>query len=158
MKCGTVVKALYEESDEQTVFLRCAIALHVVFCASCGEQKRKRDMAARVMRERFFPEAPSITNRVMAAVHAETGSKKESTAALVSSRVWVVAGCFILIMLTTAFFGVDFHSIAASSGLHFTLPLSLTIGAVITAYGALFIGTHLSELCKKFGLGEGPAS
>jgi hypothetical protein len=157
MKCERVVKSLYEESGEGTLFLKCAAALHIAFCASCGAQKRKRDMAERVMRQDFFPDAPDITNRLMALVHSEARGRKEN-AALTSPRVWIVAGFFILVVLTTAFFGGDFHSIAASSGLPFTLPLSITIGAVITAYGALSIGTHLTELCKKFGLGEDPAA
>ena len=34
----------------------------------------------------------------------------------------------------------------------FLLPVGITIGVVLTTYGALFIGSHLKELSERFGL------
>jgi hypothetical protein len=34
----------------------------------------------------------------------------------------------------------------------YLLPVGITIGIVLTSYGALFIGSHLKELSERFGL------
>jgi hypothetical protein len=47
---------------------------------------------------------------------------------------------------------MDFIKIAASEGSSYMLPLGITIGAAVTCYGAVFIGSHLKELSRRFGL------
>jgi hypothetical protein len=47
---------------------------------------------------------------------------------------------------------MDFIHIAQEQGLSFLLPLGITVGVVLTCYGALFIGSHLKELSKHFNL------
>ena len=69
-----------------------------------------------------------------------------------STRGWVIAGLIILISLSTAFLGMDFEHIANVAGMSFMLPVGITIGIVLTSYGALFIGSHLKELTERFGL------
>jgi hypothetical protein len=34
----------------------------------------------------------------------------------------------------------------------FLLPIGITIGVIVTGYGALFIGSHRKELSDRFGL------
>jgi hypothetical protein len=34
----------------------------------------------------------------------------------------------------------------------FLLPVGITVGIVLTSYGALFIGGHLKELSERFRL------
>ena len=69
-----------------------------------------------------------------------------------STRGWVIAGLIILVSLVTAFFGLDFQKLALETGMSFLLPVGITIGIVLTSYGALFIGSHLKELSERFGL------
>jgi hypothetical protein len=64
----------------------------------------------------------------------------------------VITGLVVLVSLVTAFLGFDFERIAASQGSSFLLPLGLTIGVVISGYGAVFIGSHLKELSSRFRL------
>ena len=69
-----------------------------------------------------------------------------------TTRGWVIAGFVILVSLVTAFFGLEFNNIAGEAGKSFMLPMGITIGIVLTSYGALFIGSHLKELSERFGL------
>jgi hypothetical protein len=71
---------------------------------------------------------------------------------VISLRSWVLAGLFIMLSLPSAFFGVDFIKVVNIYGSSFLLPVALTIGAVVTLYGALFIATHVNELSEKFGV------
>jgi hypothetical protein len=45
---------------------------------------------------------------------------------------------------------MDFINIADTQGSSFLLPVGITIGAVVTGYGAFFIGSHLKELSSRF--------
>jgi hypothetical protein len=45
---------------------------------------------------------------------------------------------------------MDFIKVADTQGSSFLLPVGITIGAVLTGYGALFIGSHLKELSSRF--------
>jgi len=57
-----------------------------------------------------------------------------------------------MVSLITAFFGLDFKNLASESGISFLLPMGITIGIILTTYGALFISSHLNELSERFGL------
>jgi hypothetical protein len=47
---------------------------------------------------------------------------------------------------------MDFGTVADHWGSSFLLPIGITVGAVVSAYGALFIGSHLKELSHRFNL------
>jgi hypothetical protein len=79
-------------------------------------------------------------------------SEKTAVPAGFSFRGWVFIGFFMLISLSSSFFGMNFTEIANAEGLSFLLPIGLTIGMVVTCYGALFIGSHLDELSTRFRL------
>jgi hypothetical protein len=83
----------------------------------------------------------------------ETHSEEEVAAqAGFSFRSWVIIGFFMLLALPSSFFGMNFVEIANAEGLSFLLPVGITIGIVVTCYGALFIGSHLKELSNRFGI------
>ncbi|MDR2510769.1 MAG: hypothetical protein LBC77_09025 [Spirochaetaceae bacterium] len=104
-------------------------------------------VAERLMLESFMPPAPDIAGAVMLVIRKEAcGAPRKVTV-----KSWVFAGLFIFLSLTSAYFGGGFQTVAAFSGISFILPLGITIGLIITVYGALFIGTNLDALCKKFG-------
>jgi hypothetical protein len=106
------------------------------------------------MTEDFFPPAPGLEDSIMAKVALEIEEEQPQTASVggLSTRGWVIAGLIILISLATAFFGFDFKRIVGEMGTSFLLPASITIGIVLTTYGAFFIGSHLKELSERFGL------
>ncbi|MDR0526384.1 MAG: hypothetical protein LBG79_00985 [Spirochaetaceae bacterium] len=147
MKCKDVLDILYE-SDEISIFVRLEAALHTAFCASCAAEKRRLNMAHRLMRGTFMPFFPNMAASVMRVLRIdETGAFKRGSFSL---RGWVIAGVFILFSLASAYFGIDFRAIVESSGVSFILPFGITTGCVITIYGALFILSHLDDFHEKF--------
>jgi hypothetical protein len=106
-----------------------------------------------LMKTDFFPPAPGFEDLIMERVYQESAMEETGDApAGFSLRGWVFIGFFVLLSLSSAFFGMDFAEIASSEGLSFLLPVSITIGVMLTVYGAMFIGSHLKALSDRFGL------
>jgi hypothetical protein len=102
----------------------------------------------------FLPPFPEFEEMVMEKISAEADGEGEAADAPAgfSFRGWIIIGCFVLLSLSTVFFGMDFIKVANAQGSSFLLPVGLTIGAVLTGYGAFFIGSHLKQLRDRFGL------
>ena len=129
--------------------------LHTIVCPNCAQEIERFEVSKAVMREDFFPPSPGLENSIMARVAAEEQEQEEETYAIpggLSTRGWIIAGLIILVSLATSFFGLNFKNIADETGMSFLLPVGITIGIVLTTYGALFIGSHLKELTERFGL------
>ncbi|MDR0644778.1 MAG: peptidoglycan-binding protein [Treponema sp.] len=127
------------------------IFTHLLFCSSCANEAKKLDLAEKAMRTQFFPISPSFEDAVMRQIE-EMDEETEAVDDESSFRGWVVTGVIVLFSLSSVFFGVNFKQIAVSQGLSFIIPMGITIGVVLTSYGAFFIGSHLKELSEHFGL------
>jgi hypothetical protein len=125
---------------------------HTLFCSDCAEEIERYQTAITIMKEDFFPPSPDIEDSIMAKIDAEQADEEYAAPGGISTQGWVIAGVVILVSLVTAFFGLDFKRLALESGMSFMLPVGITIGIVLTTYGALFIGSHLKELSERFGL------
>jgi hypothetical protein len=68
------------------------------------------------------------------------------------TRHWVLVGLILVASLAVSPLGAAFDLLVRLLGSDLLFPLSLTLGAVLTAYCALFIGSHLDELSERFGL------
>jgi hypothetical protein len=160
MKHSTVIEKIYED-ESLSFFERLAIAFHLLGCKKCLHDLTRYENAREIMRTDFFADnGESVADYVMSAI----GEEKSAAADLIADpfadlppeilpiRNWIISGAIIIAALTTSFFGMDFNSLVRDFGNNFTIPLAITIGAVITAYIALFIGKHLKELSKLFGL------
>jgi len=157
MSCSKIMDLYYEsqEGGETSMPLLSQIQVwaHILFCPACAEKIELYKTARTLMKEDFFPSsAPALEETIMARIDAEQADEAHDTAGGFSTQSWVIAGFVILISLATAFFGLAFKSLALESGMSFMLPIGITIGIVLTTYGALFIGSHLKELSERFGL------
>jgi hypothetical protein len=145
---------LYEAGSEEALplLLRVRITAHLFFCGHCAEAARKLAIAQRLMSEDFFPPAPAFEDRIMASIYAEECDEPVSVSdtQAVSLRGWVITGFIIVISLAISFFGMDFMKIASTQGQSFLLPVGLTVGFIVTGYGAMFIVSHLKELSDRF--------
>jgi hypothetical protein len=157
--CSGIIDKLVESSGDEhlSLFVQVQIFLHLLFCSECAEKARNFEALRELMKTGFLPPAPGLEETIMAKLPEEedTGEFPGMVADApggVSTRAWVIIGCFILISLVTSFFGSEFAKVADAQGSSFLLPLGLTIGAVLTAYGVLFIGSHLKELSVRFRL------
>ncbi|GHV79913.1 hypothetical protein AGMMS49944_17040 [Spirochaetia bacterium] len=161
MNCHEVMDRAYEfEGNTALPFLtHLRIQLHLLHCGHCAGEIERLERTRLLMTGSFFPTAPKgLEERIMRSISLEDQMEEFSEAAFmengagVSFRSWVVTGLIILISLSTSFLGMDFSKVADHWGSSFLLPIGITIGAVISAYGALFIGSHLKELSDRFNL------
>jgi hypothetical protein len=156
MSCDEVMDALYDSAGEGSLSmaLQFRVSLHLLFCPHCAAEIKKLDLLRDVQETDFLPDAPGIEDKVMEKI-AEEGGRADNGEALdaptgFSFRGWVITGCFILFSFSMVFFSMDFINLANTQGSSFLLPVGLTIGVVLTSYGAIFIGSHLKELSNRF--------
>jgi len=162
MDCSKVLEMVYHYSDNDhgtedsmPLFTQIRIWLHAFFCENCAREIEKYETTRDIMRQDFFPSSPSLEESIMRKVAVEVELENAAAFAIpggLSTRGWVIAGLIIFISLATAFFGLDFQNIVNEVGTSFLLPVSITVGIVLTVYGAFFIGSHLKELTERFGL------
>ncbi|WP_461255136.1 peptidoglycan-binding protein [Treponema sp. R80B11-R83G3] len=156
MNCLKIMDLYHEaqEGGEDSISLLSQIQVwaHSLFCPVCAEKIERYEAAKILMKEDFFPSSPALEETIMARIDAEQADEARDTVGGFSTQSWVIAGLVILISLATVFFGFDFQRLALESGMSFMLPVGITIGIVLTTYGALFIGSHLKELSERFGL------
>jgi hypothetical protein len=156
MKCKNAIDLMYDRiGEEVTPFgKRLSLAFHILFCDSCAGDLSRLEHAREILRTGFIPPSPDFEDAIMNSIYAEEAEDSSvfDMPGGVSTRGWVIVGLLILFSLMTIFFGRDFLSIAKAQGSSFLLPLGITIGLIITAYGALFIGSHLKELMERFRL------
>ncbi|GHV70710.1 hypothetical protein AGMMS49928_19520 [Spirochaetia bacterium] len=155
MNCSALMDKVYESLGEEPLsnWDQVRLTVHLFFCPRCTEEYKNLKAAQNTMQTGFFPPSPDFEDALMARILDEEPELEISDApAGFSFRSWVVIGLIVLVTLSTAFFGSDFTKIADAQGSSFLLPVGLTIGAVLTGYGAFFIASHLKELSSRFGL------
>ncbi|MDR3116203.1 MAG: peptidoglycan-binding protein [Treponema sp.] len=158
MKCPMEEKVMdkaYEVLGERPLPLgyRLYLGLHRLHCRRCDEELKKLEAVQEFLETGFFSEVPTLEDAIMERIYREEPDQAaldRDLAAGVSFRGWVISGLIILVTLPTSFFGMDAVKVSASSAL--LLPLGLTMGGIVTSYGALFIGSHLKELSQWFRL------
>ena len=156
MDCSKVLDAVYEYSggERMSLLLQIRVSLHTIICLDCAREIERFQTCKTILKEDFFPSLPesrSVEDAVMGMITAENETLAEVPGG-VSIRGWVITGFALIFSLVTTFFGLDFHRVASEAGVSFLLPLGITIGIVLTSYGALFIGSNLKELSERFGL------
>lgn len=161
MTCNTLSDKIYEFDGGEPLPLwdRLQIALHVVVCPRCAGRVVRLESLRSILRTDFFPPPPDIAGSVMDIICSEAFDmtadmpfEEEELSPEVPFGGWVITGLVVLFSLATSFMGMDFISVATAQGSSFLLPLGITIGLVVTGYGALFIGSHLKELSDRFRL------
>jgi hypothetical protein len=163
MSCEKVLDKVYEYSGKEPMplFTRIWIGFHLLFCPDCAQEVERFEVCRDILHNDFMPQAPiDLENNVMAMIADDEAEDLEGEAASLdgalsggfSTRGWVIAGLVMLVSFATAFIGFDFNTVAMAAGISFLIPIGITIGIVLTGYGALFIGSHLKELTERFGL------
>ena len=158
MNCSKIMDMVYDE-EPMPLVNQIQVSLHAFFCPACAQEIEQYQAARSVLKIDFFPAVSEyLEESIMTKIEIKEKQAQESynfqnaIPGGLSTRGWVITGLIIMISLVTAFFGLDFRSLADESGMSFMLPMGITIGIVLTTYGALFIGSHLKELSERFGL------
>jgi hypothetical protein len=146
---------VFESDGPLSVLARLEILIHRFRCPRCAQKIKALEMTQDLMETDFFPPSPGLEETIMTVLQGEglleiPGAAPNAQG--VSFRGWVITGLIIVVSLASSFFGLDFAEVSADHGSSFLLPVGLTIGIVVTGYGALFIGSHLKELSARFRL------
>ena len=155
INCETVLDSAYksDETVSESFFSQIRLDLHVLFCPMCNGELRRLRHTEEIMKTDFFPPAPDLEDHIMKRLDIETVTELVTeTPGGFSFRTWIIIGFFMLISLSSSFFGINFTEIANKEGLSFLLPVGITIGIAVTCYGAFFIASHLKELSNRFDI------
>ncbi|MDR2742208.1 MAG: peptidoglycan-binding protein [Treponema sp.] len=153
MLCHDVMEKIMEfDGDKIPLLLRFKIALHLLVCGRCSLEITRYEAARNLLKSDFFPPAPGLEGIIMEKIYREDPDDLAETTGEISLRGWVITGVIVIFSLSSSFLGINFGKIAAREGSSFLLPLGLTIGTIVSAYGALFIGSHLKEFSDRFRL------
>ena len=158
LDCNDVMDIIYESDNGSSLpaLTQLRVSFHLLFCSACERDLRKLQNIEEIMRTDFIPHSPDFGELLMARLDKEVYEKetyieeKMDAPAGFSFRSWVIIGFFLLLSLPGSFLGMNFVAIANAEGLSFLLPVGITVGLVVTCYGALFIGSHLKELSSRF--------
>jgi hypothetical protein len=144
MNCNKAMDVVYEEwgTVSLSFFTRLRARFHLFLCPRCAAEAALLQSARGLMRESVPPPPAELEERIMRSIDAEEQDSQYPEVAGVSFRSWVVTGFIVLLSLSSSFFweGVP------------PLYIGITVGAILTAYGAIFIGSHLKELTERFNL------
>jgi hypothetical protein len=155
MRCKEYEAILYE-NDEPGMGERFLMAVHILLCGRCAVRSRRYEKARALLAENFFPPCADFSGAIMGRIEDDARYDEAETVfgipGGIPTKGWIVVGLLVLFSLTSAFFGSDFMSIASLAGSSFLLPLGIIVGIIVSAYGALFIGSHLKELSQLFKL------
>jgi len=160
MNCKKAMDLMYDYYGEPAPLLvHLRVALHLLLCPDCAQKSERLALGWEILNRDFFPPAPDLEEAIMSRIAAEESRIPETQNAEMpmapgelSTRGWIIAGCIILVSLASTFFGLEFNKLADTAGISFMIPVGITIGIVLTTYGAFFIGSHLKELSKLFHL------
>ena len=144
MNCHRAMDTIYEEwgTAAPPFFALLGARLHILRCPRCAAEAALLQ-SARSLGQESFPAPPAeLEDRIMRSIRAEEQAGEYPEVAGVSFRSWVVTGLIVLLSLCSSFFW------EGAPPLH----IGITVGAIVTAYGAIFIGSHLKELTDRFNL------
>ena len=155
LDCSTVMNNFFEADKDFSlpISTKLRIELHLLFCTSCAREYKNLRYLEEIMKTDFLQSSPRLDEISIKKIIDGVGPEEKTDApAGVSFRSWVIIGFIVLFSLPSTFFGINFIEIADSEGLSILLPVGITIGIVVTCYGALFIGSHLHKLSMRFKL------
>lgn len=150
MRCDEALRILSESGAGGIRGLRAR--LHLVFCPGCRELlEREREAMAALAAYNPFPAPKDFADGIMARIRYSAELDPASRNPVPMSG-WVGAGLLILIGMPLLQFSASHLWLRGQLGRALEVPLFIAMGVIVTAYMALFIGTHLDDFMDRFGL------
>ena len=142
-----------DSGEEPGLFLR----LHLLSCPGCRARVARHEADLEAIRAAAAGPVDAVLEdaieaRVMAAVRLMPAPRRA-----LHARDWAISGLVLFASVALVPFDANYGILRDLFGEGFTMPLCLVLGLVLTIYGAVFIGTHMTELeplAKRY-LGHG---
>ncbi|GMO48766.1 MAG: hypothetical protein Ta2B_30380 [Termitinemataceae bacterium] len=160
MDCKSVRDILYDNvelSSPMLLFYRIQAAIHLLHCKDCTAHKNIIEKSNAIMERDFLlpvsakeenefcDSIMNVLSKTSQNVNFEKLDEKEKR---FSIYVWALTGTVICGSLIAAFFNINILNAKEMNA--FIVPLSITIGGIVTAYGAMFIVCHLKVLTECY--------
>lgn len=142
MKCENFMQNYLEMDNFQHVSL--TMRIHLYFCSRCRSEVRGLETVFRNMNE-FVPctvESAFSARLMRKLARIPNGYKKE-----ISFYNWIGVGMLIFSSAFLIAFSDSLTWLKVQFGSNLEVPLAMVLGASITVYAAIFIGSHMD----KFG-------
>ncbi len=143
MKCDDVIEKFMEIDNYRDIpFL---VRLHIIFCKKCRNEVAVLTAALDIFAADSPFNAPkglsfSIINKI--------ARESLSHGVKISGIKWVVTGTVIFSSILLLNFSESFIWIEEQFGTQYTLPLSIVLGLVLTAYLSIVIGFNYKSMKK----------
>lgn len=143
MKCSKAVEDYLKlENFSHTPVL---LKIHLMFCRKCRNEVLQLHKAFNMLKgDSIYKSHYDITASVMDII------RKESvyTVKTISGFKWVTIGLIIFFSILLINFSDSFLWLKNEFGSDYTIPLSIVMGFVFTAYSAVFIGCNYEDIKK----------
>ena len=144
MKCDRAVEKFMELDDYRNIpFL---LRLHILMCRRCRGEVAALTAALDI----FAAESPFMVDRVSSfSIINKIERESLSHGRKVSGAKWVLSGTVIFFSILLINFSESFIWLEEQFGSQYTLPLSIVLGLVLTAYLSIVVGCNY-EAVKKY--------
>jgi len=147
MKCHKAVEEYLKIEDYNQVpfFLK----LHIITCRDCrNEISRLGKLFELIGKDSIYKSRSTISSSVMDVIRRES----IYSAKTISGVKWVTIGTVIFISILLINFSESFVWLKNEFGSDYTVPLSIVMGFVLSAYSAVVIGCNYEEIKKYIHL------
>ena len=132
-----------DNGEDAPLFVR----LHLLLCPSCRREQARIQEAFSLLAIRKEVLPKDLADSVMAMVALEPVRVRPLHQSL---RNWLIPGIAIVAYLVLAPITPAKDWFLETFGLNLLLPMSITLGVVLTVYTSIFVASHLDEITEYF--------
>ncbi len=147
MKCSKAVEDYLKlENNSHTPFI---LKLHLMFCRECREEAVRLKKVFNLLKNDSVYKSPyDIKTSVMDIIRSESVYVVKT----ISGLKWVTIGSIIFFSILLINFSDSFLWLKIEFGSDYTIPMSIVMGFVFSAYSAVLIGCNYESIKKYLEL------
>jgi hypothetical protein len=125
------------------------LRFHLLFCSECRREiSRLRDLFVFVKNDSLYKSSYDISTSVMNIIRRESAFNGKT----ISGLKWVTIGSIIFLSILLINFSESFVWLKGEFGSGYTIPMSIVMGFVLTAYATILIGCNYESIKKYLEL------
>jgi hypothetical protein len=147
MKCSKAVEDYLKlENNSHTPFV---LKFHIMFCRGCrNEVLRIKKIFHQLKEDSVYKSPFDIKTSVMDIIRSESVYVVKT----ISGFKWFTIGLIIFLSILLINFSDSFLWLKKEFGSNYTLPMSIVMGFIFTAYSAVLIGCNYESIKKYLEL------
>lgn len=141
MTCNRASNMLDSLDNGQAMPL--AVRIHLFFCPACRALEQRVQRVHEELPELYQNPPDALADEIMALVALEPVEVRPLHQSL---RNWLIPGIAIIAYLVLAPIAPAKEWFLTTFGFNLLLPMSITLGAVLTIYAGLFVASHMDKI------------